>query len=169
MLPLYICFFLKLSMKKKPGAKVMFLPLFLVSRLQKFGRKEKYMVAFVVFLGILSITASMIRFAVCWKAAQGFQTTQISAGTTISILICLEIWTAYVAACLPAFRSFLHKSAENKGSKPSSSGGGSSDFAKLIFHRSNKNSERTRQSDRREQPGSPSGSSAELHTYVQQE
>lgn len=78
----------------------------------KLGRTERAGLAFVFFMGSVSIVAALVRF-ICLKLVQSVPKASITH--TIDVWALVEIVSSILAVCLPSLRTFVRKHGFSRG------------------------------------------------------
>lgn len=107
---------------------IMAIPLFVLKTLP-LRRREMYAIAFILFLGLICIVASIVRFIFLWDFIYGDHNESLPSQQNIIVYTSeLEVAIAVWAGCLPALRVLLRRPSRN-GTTVSESGLPSSMFS----------------------------------------
>lgn len=106
----------------------MAIPLFVLKTLP-LRRREMYAIAFILFLGLICIVASIVRFVFLWDFIYGDHDESLPSQQNIIVYTSeLEVVIAVWAGCLPALRALLRRPTRN-GTSVSETGIPSSMFS----------------------------------------
>lgn len=106
----------------------MAIPLFVLKTLP-LRRREMYAIAFILFLGLICIVASIVRFIFLWDFIYGDHQGSLPSQQNIIVYTSeLEVVIAVWAGCLPALRALLRRPSRN-GTSVSETGLPSSMFS----------------------------------------
>lgn len=90
----------------------MLFPIFVLSSLQ-INRRQRWAIGVLMLIGILTITAATVRFALIYRFLKETSATPDDAGVfweQVQVTSGVEQWVGIIAACLPALRALLNRS-----------------------------------------------------------
>lgn len=90
-------------------ATVMMLAFFIIQTL-KLRRRDKYGIASVFLIGVMTITFSTVRFSVLYKWIIAPQTSP-TAVVQVQVWTTVELVTGQIASCLASFKKLLQRPA----------------------------------------------------------